>query len=403
MTAILHSPSKADAIPSSRMIVAGVSALLVGVGLARFAYTPLIPVLIGAKWFSAGDAAYLGAANLAGYLAGVLGAIWLGRRLGVRPVLRGMMLAIAVSLAACALPLGFVWVFAWRLVSGIGGGVIMILAAPAILPHIAPQRRGMAGGVIFMGVGLGVAASGTLVPLLLREGIGQAWLGLGALALVLTIVAWNGWPSAAAPAAQSIPVLPEAGLTTGERSGLRRIYAQYALNALGLVPHMIFLVDFVARGLGQGVQVAAFYWVAFGLGAVAGPLASGALADRIGFRWALRTAWLLQISAVGLILLDRSPASLIVSSAIMGAFTPGTVALALGRTNELAAGRPALQKQSWRAATTGFAAFQALGAYAMSFILAHGGSYRLLFTIALGALVLALLVELTGVRRKAAR
>ena len=61
-----------------RYAVAGLSASLVGLGLARFSYTPLIPALIAAKWFSASDVVYLGAANLAGYLAGALAArAWL--------------------------------------------------------------------------------------------------------------------------------------------------------------------------------------------------------------------------------------------------------------------------------------------------------------------------------------
>src|SRR5260370_7996454 len=51
---------------------AGLCASLVGLGLARFAYTPLIPALIPAKWFNPPEAVYLGAANLAGYLAGAL-------------------------------------------------------------------------------------------------------------------------------------------------------------------------------------------------------------------------------------------------------------------------------------------------------------------------------------------
>ena len=55
-------------------LVAGVMATLVGIGLARFAYTPLIPVLIDAGWFSASDAVYLGAANLLGYFIGALSA-----------------------------------------------------------------------------------------------------------------------------------------------------------------------------------------------------------------------------------------------------------------------------------------------------------------------------------------
>src|SRR5258707_15311914 len=56
--------------PAWQFAAAGLCASLVGLGLARFAYTPLIPALIAAKWFSPPDAVYLGAANLAGYLAG---------------------------------------------------------------------------------------------------------------------------------------------------------------------------------------------------------------------------------------------------------------------------------------------------------------------------------------------
>ena len=55
-----------------RGTLAGVCATLVGIGLARFAYTPLIPPLITEGWFAPSQAAYLGAANLAGYLAGAL-------------------------------------------------------------------------------------------------------------------------------------------------------------------------------------------------------------------------------------------------------------------------------------------------------------------------------------------
>ena len=70
------------------------------------------------------------------------------------------------------------------------------------------------------------------------------------------------------------------------------------LNAVGRLPHMIFLVDFVARGLGKGVQVGSEFWVVFGIAATIGPLAVGRLADRIGFGPALRLALLLEAGAV---------------------------------------------------------------------------------------------------------
>src|ERR1700750_2772873 len=70
--------------------MAGLCASLVGLGLARFAYTPLIPALIAAKWFSPAEAVYLGAANLAGYLAGALIARKIAARAGAVRTLRGM-------------------------------------------------------------------------------------------------------------------------------------------------------------------------------------------------------------------------------------------------------------------------------------------------------------------------
>ena len=99
---------------SLRAIAAGLCASLVGIGLARFAYTPLIPSLIEARWFSVNDVIYLGAANLLGYLAGAL----LGRPVALRhsahAILRAMMLLASLAFFACAFPLSVSWFFVWR-------------------------------------------------------------------------------------------------------------------------------------------------------------------------------------------------------------------------------------------------------------------------------------------------
>jgi predicted MFS family arabinose efflux permease len=383
-------------IPIWRATLSAASASLVGIGLARFAYTPLLPAIIDARWFSASQAAYLGAANLAGYLLGVLFAGSMARRTSARTVLRAMMALTTLAIFACAWPTSFDWFFIWRLVSGIGGGAIMILAAPTVLPHVPAARRGVISGLIFMGIGVGVAAAGTLVPLLLRQGLTQAWLGIGITCLILTAVAWDGWPD---------PVNvtgPEGAAPRKPWSSpaLRGLYVEYGLNAFGLVPHMIFLVVFVARGLGQGLEAGAFYWVLFGLGAVVGPLSSGHLADRMGFRTALRLAFCVQAAAVLAPSLDHSAPTLIVSSLLMGASTPGIVPLVLGRVHELAGHHPDAQRAAWRAATTAFACAQALAGYAMSFLLARtGGDYALLFQLGSGSIVLALLIDIAVDRR----
>ncbi|MDR5881622.1 YbfB/YjiJ family MFS transporter [Caballeronia sp. LZ032] len=385
-----------------RGVLAGASASLVGIGLARFAYTPLLPAIIGAQWFPASTAAYLGAANLGGYLAGALMAGVFARHARAATVLRAMMVLATLAFVACAIPLSFVWFFAWRFLSGIAGGALMVLAAPTIIAHVAPARRGFASGAIFTGIGLGIAASGTIVPLLLRHGLTATWLGLAVVSLLLTVVAWRGWPAQDAPAhvTHVTQAAPRRHAKATRPTALRALFAEYALNAAGLVPHMIFLVDFVARGLGKGVDAGAEFWVLYGIGAIAGPLLAGHLADRAGFGPALRVAYLLQALAVAIPALTSNTALLMVSSVMVGAFTPGIVPLVLGRVNELLAHHPAEQKGAWRTATTSFAILQALAAYGMSFLFANsGGDYRVLFGIGAGALVMALAIDLFAATR----
>src|SRR5205085_11685698 len=280
--------------------------------------------------------------NLAGYLAGAVLARPLAARVAAAPTLNAMMMLATVAFVACAYPLSFSWFFAWRVVSGAAGGVLMVLAATTVLPHVTPSRRGFAGGVIFMGAG--IVASGTLVPLLLRQGLAQTWLGLGIVSLILTLIAWRGWPSETRPAATS-----HNQRRTHEIPGLRALYAEYGLNAVGLVPHMIFLVDFVARGLGQGLQAGAACWALFGLGALAGPIVSGHLADRIGFGPALRVAFVIEAVAITLPAVVSSQMWLIVSSLVVGPVVPGIVVLGLGRVHELLAHHPADHKPRSRA------------------------------------------------------
>jgi len=388
-------PSEREPFQVWRGMLAGASASLVGIGLARFAYTPLLPAIIGAHWFPASTAAYLGAANLGGYLVGALAAGFFARHARAARVLRAMMVIATIAFVACGFPVSFLWFFVWRFLSGVSGGALMVLAAPTIIAHVAPSRRGVASGAIFTGIGLGIAASGTIVPLLLRQGLTQTWLGLAVVSLLLTIVAWNGWPSQDAPA----PAAHQASVKAPPPA-LRALFVEYALNAVGLVPHMIFLVDFVARGLGKGVDAGAEFWVLYGLGAIAGPLLAGHLADRAGFGPALRVAYLLQLVAVVLPAVSSSSSLLMVSSVLVGAFTPGIVPLVLGRVNELLAHHAAAQRGAWRTATTGFAVLQALAAYGLSFLFSSsGGDYRLLFVIGAAALAIALAVDLFAALR----
>lgn len=569
-----------------RSIFAALCASLVGIGLARFAYTPLIPPLIESHWFAANDVLYLGAANLVGYLAGAVGGRPLAARLSARRTLRWMMALASLAFFACAVPVSVSWFFFWRFMSGLSGGIIMVLAAITVLPHIPLEKRGMASGAIFLGLGLGIAGSGTVVPLLLHLGLWQTWAGLGAVSALLTAATWTAWPApvdipaaipaaATAPAAQAatrhdVPLtratppatarrsapafarparagspphtayaageappdataasgvsaaraadagpgassgavdagqawtyhttaaradrgtsargdaagrvrapggdgaaavrrdLTDVGLpaATGEATAAEHadashaggsggggaavdavgasaqavvsrasgsggdgaveksvaggqekagghaaadaeakramaiLYIQYALMAVGLVPMMIFLVDYVARGLGLGAQQGALFWIAYGIGAIVGPMMYGAMGDRITPLVTSRIAMLGQIAAIAVLVSTTSIPALILATLVIGTFPPGIVPIYLSQIQRLLPGNAERQSAAWSRATTIYALCQALVGYASSWLLAaSGGQHRLLFILAAAGLVVSLAIELSA-------
>src|ERR1700744_2356431 len=71
---------ESTAAEQKRYIFAALSSSLITIGLVRFAYTPLLPILIRDRWFAAPDVVFLSVASLLGYLVGAL----IGRPLASR-------------------------------------------------------------------------------------------------------------------------------------------------------------------------------------------------------------------------------------------------------------------------------------------------------------------------------
>ncbi|HET6518601.1 MAG TPA: YbfB/YjiJ family MFS transporter, partial [Geminicoccaceae bacterium] len=170
----------------------------------------------------------------------------------------------------------------------------------------------------------------------------------------------------------------------------------YACDAIGFVPHTVFWVDYVARGLGHGLAAGGASWIVFGMAALGGSFAAGLIADRLGFGPSLVLALCLKAAAVGLPLAWSGPLALALSAATVGALTPATVTLASGRAAELVG--PEHHRQVWGWLTSAFAVAQAAAAYGMSFLFAETDAYGPLFAIACGALALGTLCALAGSR-----
>ena len=360
---------------SWRLAWPGLLATLNGVGLCRFAYTPLVPFMIAAGVVTEAGAAYLGAANLAGYLIGAAAAAPLAARVGLGRAIRACFAISVLALAACVFPGGFWWYAPWRFVVGVTGAVLMVLAPSFLLAEMPAGERGRSGGVIYTGVGAGIALSSLVVPALAGTSIAWAWAALAAGALLTGIATWPRWRGGV--------VLSRAAVSLrGLGLPALLIALAFGMDGVGFIPHMLFWVDYIARSLALGTTAGALQWLMFGIGALLGPWLGGAVGDRIGIGRALILAFALKSAAVMLPALSAALPLLTISSLITGAFTPGIAALSAARMTELVeSGR---QIRAWGFATLVFGLFQAAGAYGMAYAYDAWGSYAPLYAAGAG-------------------
>ncbi|MCW5741291.1 MAG: YbfB/YjiJ family MFS transporter [Alphaproteobacteria bacterium] len=367
-----------------RVATGGLAATFIGNGLGRFAYTPLIPVLIAAGWFAPAEASYLAAANLAGYLVGALIADRLSRAMTGTDAIRLAAALTAVSLLACGWNVGFVWYAGWRFLAGVTGGVLMVLAVPVVLAVTAPDRRGRAAGVVITGIGVGITASGLIIPALAAAGPRIVWLALAAAAAALTAYIWFAIPrERVGLAATAAPPrrLPRA---------VWPLLAAYGCDAIGFIPHTVFWIDFIARALGHGLENGGMHWIVFGGGVVIGPLLCGLFADRFGLGLAFVLSMLAKAAAVGLPLVSTHPAALFASSLIVGMLVSGSTSLCSAWVAELVG--LADHRRVWGWMTGAFGVALAGGAWALSHIFALTSAYMPLFAVGAGALVIGVVL-----------
>lgn len=372
--------------------LAGFVALLVGLGIGRFAYPPLIPALVKQHWFSAPKADYLAAAALAGYVVGAFAAGHRMWRPGPSITIRVSMIFASASFVVCVKPIGFDWFILWRVLAGVAAGFLMVTAVPLIIARTPAESRGRASGVIFTGIGAGIAAAGTIVPALAHRSLEAAWLGIGIASFILTAASWRYWPRL------RTPLTPETAQShrTKLTAPVALLLAAYCGAAAGFAPHSVFWVDFIARGLRRGLTSGGHYWMIMGFGAAAGPIFAGSIADRAGFARSLRCALVIEAVGVGLPVFSHVAWSLALSSVLVGSMSMAVVTLTAGRVSELVP--ISGQKQAWGWMTAGFSIVYAAGAWGLSFLFAETGSYGLIFAIGAAALLAGAAFEITSSR-----
>lgn len=150
-------------LPSAWAHVARVAAALAaGMGVGRFVYTPILPLMHAQAGLSTDAGAHLATANYVGYLLGALAGTLFPALVRSRAALRGSLVLLIGTLAAMpATHSTGVWI-ALRLLAGVASALIFVVAVSSLLGHLRDHPPHLPGWA-FGGVGAGIALSGLLV------------------------------------------------------------------------------------------------------------------------------------------------------------------------------------------------------------------------------------------------
>lgn len=178
--------------PSPLVIaVAGLTALAVAMGIGRFAFTPILPMMQQELAMSVGAGGWLASANYLGYLLGALFAATL--RVGTATAVRAGLVVIGLATLGMGLTESFPAWLSLRALAGVASAWVLIFSSAWALATLGAAGRSVLRGVVFAGVGIGIAGAGVFCVVLMRWGVGpvMAWLGLGVVALAGTAAIWR--------------------------------------------------------------------------------------------------------------------------------------------------------------------------------------------------------------------
>jgi MFS family permease len=362
-------PGHATGSPWGHVLQAA-AALAAGMGVGRFVYTPILPLMHAQAGLSASAGASLATANYIGYLVGALAGILAPRLVRSRAVLRVSLILLTATLLAMPLTHAVAAWWALRLLAGVASALVFVIAASSLLSHLRGHPAHLPGWG-FGGVGAGIALSGVVVLILRSVGDWRsAWWASAALAAVLAAASWTLRPEP--PPVPLAEPIGSAGPASRPRTHrwFSALLACYSLEGVGYIIAGTFLVAAIEQTspgwIGSGA------WVLVGLAAVP----SSAFWAWLSRRWSrpdlLLAALLVQAVGIALPAVLGGVAAAVISAALFGATFLGIATIAL------AAGAHLQFPRSVALLTVGYSVGQILGPLIVTPLLHHGYHLALL-------------------------
>ena len=270
----------------SAVALTGLAALGIAMGIGRFAFTPILPMMQQDAAVSVVAGGWLASANYVGYLLGAMSAV--GLRVRATTAIRAGLVVIGLVTLGMGLTPSFTAWLVLRALAGVASAWVFVFASAWTLGQLGAADRPVLRGAVFGGVGAGIAVAGLLCVALMLRGAGSptAWQGLGVVALVGTIAIWR-----------ALRGDHERNGEHGQRrAGVRqrwdadsvRLVLCHGIFGFGYIIPATF-VPAMARELVKDPLVFGWSWPVFGIAATLSTLVAGAATRVVGNRrsWAL--------------------------------------------------------------------------------------------------------------------
>ena len=380
-----------------QVIIGGMCGLVLTIGLARFAYTPLLPSLQMQTGLNDANAGVLAAINYAGYMSGAIAVAWIDNvrwRHWLYGV--GLWMALLITALMAVAPSFAIWAVS-RYVGGLCGAAGMLMGSGLVLGWLMRNGQRPELGLHFVGIGLGIVVSaiGAWGLSTMWPSWDAQWLAFACIGLVFLWPAWSWRPpvpeaiTATSVEASAPPTIPARWLWT--------MLASYFAAGWGFVISATFTVAIVEREpllAGQGHLA----WAMVGFAAMPAVFVWDHVARLVGDKQALLIAFGLQTLSVLMPAASGSMLAAMAGAIGYGATFIGIVSLTLAMVGRLSPHNPGKTMARF---TLGYGAAQMIAPVVAGYMAQSSGSFHgaLWVTAAVMALGMAVLATLPKIEK----
>ena len=282
--------------------LSGLLAMAIAMGIGRFAFTPLLPMMLHDGVVDLAGASWLATANYLGYWLGAMAcavqpALW--RRGGFAPlrhtrVVRFGLVATVLLTLGMALPPASMWPW-WRFLAGVASALVFVYVSAWCLARLAVLGAPALAGIIYAGPGLGIALSGLAATAMVAYGV-SADAGWAAFALLATALAALAWPHLRGDVHG--PAVTAGGEAASPRGTIAALTFAYGLAGFGYIVTATFLPVIARQVLPAGSVWLDLFWPIFGAGVAVGALLTVHLPMHLDRRHLLMACYVVQAAGI---------------------------------------------------------------------------------------------------------